>query len=531
MNTGDSKQVLYRFLLIWLCLVILSCPSWSSAQEYCHGGGNYTDLYLSDSDVPEAFYDHLYLGNEDTLFVGEDSAHFADPYIVGIKILPPDAVTGAEEYLPQEHYSVDLHVDGTATAYFCRSGVYAVKVLWEPDSSRTYFVFVNAGQLGKKKAKDSPCQEIETPEADVIIVEAPGANNGAAFDDYAAAAYDGEVRVSTVQQAIDEINNRYNALGRKVSVIIHGHGAPGDQSVGEGSKGTNNAGETLKDNNDKVQTFCDQLKGKISELKLMGCQVGRDTPGENLLKTLSRGLKDNDGITPSVSAYDRVVYSRALSLFGFVFRARIGVDKGASLVSKYVDLSSFAAIAHGDRITIEWTTAIEIDNAGFNLYRRAANEHEKRWLNAQLIAAKGDELKGASYSFIDTDVPENLTYYWLEDVDLHGKTTMHGPVSVAAASVIDMPSAFMLAQSRPNPFIVTTEITYGLPEACEVNLSIFDVMGKKVATLVKGHQAAGYKVVHWDGTDEKGKPVSDGIYFYRLEAEGHRVINKMILLR
>lgn len=197
----------------------------------------------------------------------------------------------------------------------------------------------------------------------------------------------------------------------------------------------------------------------------------------------------------------------------------------------FVELSSFTATGHHGYVEIEWETVTETNNAGFNLYRGLSSEGERFLISQGLIAAKGEELKGGSYSFTDHDAAEDIAYYWLEDVDLQGKATMHGPVSAGAASVTGKPSVFSLAQNQPNPFRATTKIRYGLPAACHVDLSIFDVMGEKVTTLVEGHQAAGYRAVRWDGTDENGLEVSGGIYFYRLKAGGYSDINKMILMR
>ena len=85
----------------------------------------------------------------------------------------------------------------------------------------------------------------------------------------------------------------------------------------------------------------------------------------------------------------------------------------------------------------------------------------------------------------------------------------------------NLPSEFQLAQNYPNPFNPATSIEYNLPESGEVMLDIFDITGKKVRTLVNQRQTAGsqYRIV-WDATDENGKAVSSGIYFYRLQVWG-----------
>jgi hypothetical protein len=93
-----------------------------------------------------------------------------------------------------------------------------------------------------------------------------------------------------------------------------------------------------------------------------------------------------------------------------------------------IALSSFDVTPANGKITLEWSTASEIDNAGFNIYRAEGNGGYVQ-INTKLIPAEGTPTEGASYEFIDEDV-ENRQRYWymLEDVDLNGVSTIHGPV-------------------------------------------------------------------------------------------------------
>ncbi len=87
-------------------------------------------------------------------------------------------------------------------------------------------------------------------------------------------------------------------------------------------------------------------------------------------------------------------------------------------------------------------------------------------------------------------------------------------------SLMSVPSDFVLDQNHPNPFNPQTNITYCLPMSGGIKLTIYDLLGRRVRTLVDGHQSSGYNSLDWDGTDDHGNPVASGIYFYRLEAEG-----------
>jgi hypothetical protein len=95
-----------------------------------------------------------------------------------------------------------------------------------------------------------------------------------------------------------------------------------------------------------------------------------------------------------------------------------------------ITLASFTATPSDRKIILEWTTASEIDNAGFNLYRAEAENGEYMKINSSLIPAEGSPTQSASYQFIDEGVKNRTTYYYkLEDIDLNGTSTMHGPVS------------------------------------------------------------------------------------------------------
>jgi flagellar hook assembly protein FlgD len=76
-----------------------------------------------------------------------------------------------------------------------------------------------------------------------------------------------------------------------------------------------------------------------------------------------------------------------------------------------------------------------------------------------------------------------------------------------------------------------TKIDYGLPIASHVRLSVFDLLGREVATLINGLEKPGYRSVSWNGMDHSGKTVGAGMYFYVIQAEGFRQVRKMVLLK
>ncbi len=102
----------------------------------------------------------------------------------------------------------------------------------------------------------------------------------------------------------------------------------------------------------------------------------------------------------------------------------------------------------------------------------------------------------------------------------------------AKAAIQPRPTAFALADNFPNPFNPTTTIQYALPQAADVELTVYNIMGQPVRTLVAEHQSAGRYAVEWDATDDSGHSLSSGMYLYRLQVGGEFLkVKKMLLLR
>jgi PKD repeat protein len=95
----------------------------------------------------------------------------------------------------------------------------------------------------------------------------------------------------------------------------------------------------------------------------------------------------------------------------------------------------------------------------------------------------------------------------------------------------ELPEEFALDQNYPNPFNPKTEIRFALPKDRSVTLKIYNLFGQEIQTLADGDFKAGYHTVVWDGRDQRGNPVSSGIYLYRIQAGEFNVVKKMSLLR
>lgn len=203
-----------------------------------------------------------------------------------------------------------------------------------------------------------------------------------------------------------------------------------------------------------------------------------------------------------------------------------------------VELASFTGAATSDGVQLAWTTASERNNAGFEILRAlSAPSDPEAW---QMIAsyAFSPELRGRGttsaptrYAFLDAGVEAGKTYlYRLRSVDFDGTRYDYAlRVTVEARQMPSAPPAeYRLEQNYPNPFNPSTIIAYQLPEASQVSLKIYDVLGREVATLVNARQAAGRYRVAFSAADYQ---LAAGVYFYALSASGFQKTRKMMLVK
>ena len=112
--------------------------------------------------------------------------------------------------------------------------------------------------------------------------------------------------------------------------------------------------------------------------------------------------------------------------------------------------------------------------------------------------------------------------------DIHTEMMVSYVLGISNNSI---PESYALHHNYPNPFNPTTKISYDLPEDTNVEISIFDMMGRYVTTLVNTKQSAGYRSITWNGTNQSGHSVAAGVYIYVIRAGSFHKTKKMILLK
>jgi len=115
----------------------------------------------------------------------------------------------------------------------------------------------------------------------------------------------------------------------------------------------------------------------------------------------------------------------------------------------------------------------------------------------------------------------------------NGPLTVGVNASDAVLSINEelLPEVYALHQNYPNPFNPITTLRYDLPEQSMVNIIIYDLLGRHVRTLLNQTQEAGYRSVIWNATNDYGKPVSAGVYLYKIQAGEFVQTRKMVLLK
>ena len=142
---------------------------------------------------------------------------------------------------------------------------------------------------------------------------------------------------------------------------------------------------------------------------------------------------------------------------------------------------------------------------------------------------RGDyiDLRMLSYEFVILEVNGASCEFALDDIYWEGG----GTVDVIDENKDLIIEEFILYDNYPNPFNPITTLRYDLPEESNVNITIYDMIGRQVKNLINGLQMPGYKIIQWDATNDKNHPVSAGLYLYRIQAGEYMQTRKMILIK
>jgi hypothetical protein len=252
--------------------------------------------------------------------------------------------------------------------------------------------------------------------------------------------------------------------------------------------------------------------------------------------TASLGIENFDG-TKGVQYH----YNGTGGVWGIPARiGGIAVVYGTNPMTLPVGLSSFTAVVTADlQVQVDWVAESETNHQGYNVFRNTDSELETALQLNQSIISNGEQASTqVSYSFTDTEVDHNTTYYyWLQSLDLDGGSQFFGPLTVLVGNTPDdpelpyIPLVTRLLDAYPNPFNPSTNLRFEIKDAGDVTIEIYNSRGQKIRSFANNYNRAGYFQVAWDGKDTNGTSVGSGVYFYRMTAGKFTATKKMLMVQ
>jgi subtilisin family serine protease len=189
-----------------------------------------------------------------------------------------------------------------------------------------------------------------------------------------------------------------------------------------------------------------------------------------------------------------------------------------------VELTSFTVVANGNNVLLNWSTATELNNRGFEVERKSLAGN---FVSIGFVQGKGTTTEVQNYVFGDAGLPVGKYIYRLKQIDFDGTSEYSSSIEVE----VGLPAKFSLEQNYPNPFNPSTTINFSLAVDAAVSLKIFDILGQEVHSFINNEMKAGYHNYVFDASS-----LSSGIYFYQINAKGNNGIKftntkKMILTK
>jgi len=277
-----------------------------------------------------------------------------------------------------------------------------------------------------------------------------------------------------------------------------------------------------------TDTLGNLIKAKITVLNhdVDNSEVYSDATGF-YLRMLSPGTYSLKFDAPNY--YSQTINNVIVSSYNSL--TTLNVELVSSIIP--VELVSFNAIVIDNTVQLNWVTATEKNNSGFQIERntplnplsRGEAECNDAWESIGFLIGTGTTTEPQAYSFIDEDLSTGKYQYRLKQIDFDGSYSYSNVVEIEVLN----PTKFVLEQNYPNPFNPSTTISYQIPTASNVSLKVYDVLGNEVITLVNEFKQAGSYDVTFDAAQKSLN--ASGVYFYELKAGSFIQTRKMILLQ
>jgi hypothetical protein len=237
-------------------------------------------------------------------------------------------------------------------------------------------------------------------------------------------------------------------------------------------------------------------------------------------------LVDNLPVDGYVSAFTRPM---TVNSEGEVFAASRTLNDATDYIAKVsdapplpVEMAGFDAVHNGSSVELTWQTASETNNAGFTVQR----ETESGWTSLDFVESKvaGGTTTETSYRYrVDQELDPGTHRFRLQQKDLDGSTSLSDAVTVE----IGLNEALTLQSPMPNPTRTQATVEFGVKEATETSVAVYNVLGQRVKTLYQGTPQANQMR---DVTFNAGS-LSSGVYFVRMQADGQTRTERLTVVR
>jgi hypothetical protein len=178
-----------------------------------------------------------------------------------------------------------------------------------------------------------------------------------------------------------------------------------------------------------------------------------------------------------------------------------------------VTMLSFTAQAFSkNNVKLEWTTAVELNNSGFDVEHRVTLSGAEGWQKIAFVQGSGTVNEPRSYHFEDKKLQTGSYKYRLKQMDYNGNFEYF---ELEKDVIVRAPDIFNISQNYPNPSNPKSKIDYEIPVDGKVKITLYDILGREALNIVNETKPAGYYSAEFDGTN-----LASGVYFYRITAEG-----------
>ena len=481
-NLGNKSYIIVRSLFDdkWQKLDAVSMRQWSNYTAYFNGGAVEITLFLAQTD------DQVFL-NIDEVVVGDS---FEDD--------PSFSICGTtDERVASNQPATARLLSVGCTAWIIPNGKFATAGHCLSGSSATIVQFnvpisLPNGTLQHPGPEDQYSVNVATK----IFTNGGVGNDWGVFQVFPN---------STTGLMPKQAQNAYWPLVQDYSadsIRITGYGVDGPPP---------NFGNTTRDSTNQTQQTDVGPNASSSGTTM---RYVTDTQGGNSGSPVIDALTNNAvGVHTHGGCTSSGGNNNGTSTFHTAFWA--AVDQGIIPV----EFASFSADANGTDAELNWITATETNNKGFDI-ERMNNEGDFEFIG--FVDGFGTTTEPQAYSFVDKKLNTGYYTYRLKQIDFDGTFSYSSNVEIEIVA----PSNFALEQNYPNPFNPSTTIRFSIPAETDIRLSVFNALGQEVAEIINSRLKEGYHEINFDAVS-----LTSGIYFYRLEADKFVDVKKMIIIK